>query len=237
MSKRALIVEDESDISELIALHLRDLCSEVAQAATGTYGLELALQGGWSLVVLDLRLPGVDGLEICRQMRRAGDHTPILMLTAKSGELDRVLGLETGADDYLTKPFSVLELMARVRALFRRVDAFAEDAEHGVAPLQAGDITIDPEQRTVAVAGKPVELTPKEFDLLSYFVNHPGRVFRRSQLLDNIWGYGHDGYEHTVNSHINRLRAKIESDPTNPRYIVTVWGVGYKLGPAAEMVA
>ncbi|MEM9334687.1 MAG: response regulator transcription factor, partial [Pseudomonadota bacterium] len=159
-----------------------------------------------------------------------------MMLTAKSAELDRVLGLETGADDYLTKPFSVLELVARVRAIVRRVDSMRERPAETTHDEQIvrGEVSIDPERREVSLCGKPVELTAKEFDLLEHFVRHPGRVFRRADLLDSVWGYGHEGYEHTVNSHINRLRAKIEKDPARPEMIVTVWGVGYKFSSATQ---
>ncbi len=174
-------------------------------------------------------LPGMDGLEICKRLRAGADYLPILMTTSKASELDRVLGLELGADDYLTKPFSVGELVARVKAIFRRVDAMAAAAaKPPPAALSAGELSIDLSRRVVTLAGRPVELTAKEFDLLAHFAAHPGRVFNRAQLLDKVWGYSNIGYEHTVNSHINRLRAKIEQDPAKPRYILTVWSVGYK---------
>jgi len=229
--RRILVVEDERDIAELVALHLDDLCDEVVVANDGHEGLRLATTLDWSLICLDLRLPGPDGLEICRAVRRERPYQPILMLTAKSAELDRVLGLETGADDYLAKPFSVLELVARARAILRRVDTLTRAARMAPADeptVVAGDITIHPARREVTLCGQPVELTAREFDLLEHFARHPGRVFRRADLLDKVWGYGHEGYEHTVNSHINRLRAKIEHDPSKPEKIVTVWGVGYK---------
>jgi DNA-binding response OmpR family regulator len=229
--RRILLVEDEQDIAELVSLHLRDLCDEIVVAADGYEGMRLATSETWSLVILDLCLPGPDGLEICRAIRRDGPYQPILMLTSKSAELDRVLGLETGADDYLTKPFSVLELVARVRAIFRRIENLqqapqpAADLERNVS---AGNLTIDPSRREVTLGSQQIDLTAREFDLLDFFARNPGRVFRRADLLDKVWGYGHEGYEHTVNSHINRLRAKIESDPSKPEMIVTVWGVGYK---------
>ena len=151
------------------------------------------------------------------------------MLTSKSSELDRVLGLEIGADDYVVKPFSIRELLARVKAIFRRVEGLKSEREGGEPPiLRAGDLTIDPDKRKVTLKGAAVELTAKEFDLLFHFAKSPGKVYTRAQLLDQVWGYGHEGYEHTVNSHINRLRAKIEEDPAQPRTILTVWGVGYK---------
>jgi len=174
-------------------------------------------------------LPEVDGLEICRRVRSKSTYLPIIMLTSKSSELDRVLGLEMGADDYVTKPFSIRELMARVKAMFRRFDELQPEPESGgMTVIQAGGLLIHPEKRKVELNGTTIELTAKEFDLLLYFANHSGRVFTRSQLLDSVWGYGHDGYEHTVNSHINRLRAKIEADRGQPAYILTVWGVGYQ---------
>jgi DNA-binding response OmpR family regulator len=229
--RRILLVEDEQDIAQLVALHLGDLCDEFVVARDGYEGMRLAKSGNWALTILDLRLPGPDGLEICRAIRRDRPYQPILMLTSKSAELDRVLGLETGADDYLTKPFSVLELVARVRAIFRRIEnlqqAPPEQAE-SKKTVKAGNLTIDPDRREVTLGSKQIDLTAREFDLLDHFARNPGRVFRRTDLLDKVWGYGHEGYEHTVNSHINRLRAKIESDPSKPEMIVTVWGVGYK---------
>ncbi len=229
--RRILVVEDDPDIAHLVELQLRDLGCETRAAATGERALELTGRERFDLVILDLMLPGVGGLEVCRRLRAGARYTPILMLTAKSTELDRVLGLEMGADDYLTKPFSVRELIARIKALFRYRDALASETARGPAAtprIEAGDLAIDVDRRAVAVGGRPVELTAKEFDLLAHFARQPGRVFTRAQLLDQVWGYGHDGYEHTVNSHINRLRGKIERDPSSPRYILTVWGVGYK---------
>ncbi len=227
--RRILIVEDEQDIADLVSLHLGTLCDETVIARDGHEGLRLATSEQWAVIILDLRLPGPDGLEICRAVRRERAYQPILMLTSKSSELDRVLGLETGADDYLTKPFSVLELVARVRALFRRIENFQQTpkaANDGI--VTAGGLSIDAESREVILDGQAIELTAREFDLLNHFARNPGRVFRRADLLDKVWGYGHEGYEHTVNSHINRLRAKIEGNPSEPEMIVTVWGVGYK---------
>ncbi len=229
--RRILLVEDEQDIADLVTLHLADLCEEVVVASDGHEGMRLATSGDWSLIILDLRLPGPDGLEICRAVRRDRAYQPVLMLTSMSSELDRVLGLETGADDYLTKPFSVLELVARVRAIFRRVENLQRSAQQAGASDSstiAGSMQIDAARREVLLNGRVVDLTAREFDLLDHFARHPGRVFRRADLLDKVWGYGHEGYEHTVNSHINRLRSKIEDDPSKPEIIVTVWGVGYK---------
>jgi len=229
MPKRVLIVEDDQDISHLVALHLKDIDCEAETVADGKTGLERARDGGHDLIILDLMLPGIDGLEICRQIRSRQDYTPILMLTARTSEFDRVLGLELGADDYLTKPFSVLELVARVKALFRRMEALgAQEILDEQAPIHLADLSIEPDRRSVEVRGEAVQLTAKEFDLLLHFARYPGRVFTRAQLLDQVWGYGHEGYEHTVNSHINRLRSKIELDPAQPRYILTVWGIGYR---------
>ncbi len=239
-NRRILVVEDEQDIADLVALHLRDVCDELVVADDGYDGLRLATSENWALIILDLRLPGPDGLQICRAVRRDRPYQPVLMLTSKSSELDRVLGLETGADDYLTKPFSVLELVARVRAIFRRIESMQGGPPASVldeATLQVGALSIDAHKREVMLGGRKVELTAREFDLLSFFAHHPGRVFRRADLLDKVWGYGHEGYEHTVNSHINRLRAKIEDNPSRPEMIVTVWGVGYKFATRGAAVS
>jgi DNA-binding response OmpR family regulator len=234
MARQVLVIEDDPDIARLVKLQLTDLDCAVTLAADGVRGLAEAEARAYDLVILDLMLPGIDGLEICRRLRARPGYTPILMLTAKSGELDRVLGLEMGADDYLTKPFSVLELCARVKAIFRRVDSLASRPEAPPQAIEHGGLTIDAERREVRLDGRAVELTATEFDLLLHFARHPGRVFSRTQLLDQVWGYSHSGYEHTVNSHINRLRAKIEANPNRPDYIQTVWGVGYKFRDAVR---
>ncbi len=228
MIRRVLIIEDSPDIARLVQLHLRDIHCEAAIAADGRVGLAWFKEQPYELVILDLMLPGLDGLSICRALRSEPGYVPILMLTAKSTELDRVLGLEVGADDYLTKPFSIPELLARIKALLRRVDALRTTTTNNREILQFNGLTIDSSKRQVFIGKREVNLTAKEFELLLHFANHPGRVYTRTQLLDQIWGYAHDGYEHTVNSHINRLRAKIENDPAHPLYILTVWGVGYK---------
>ena len=227
MPRRILVVEDDPDIARLIAMQLREIDCQAQIVDDGTEGLRVANAGDHDLVILDLMLPGTDGLSICRQLRQRKNYVPVLMLTAKSSEIDRVLGLEIGADDYLTKPFSVLELSAPVKAQLRRVDALSQPAAAEEVVVR-GDLRIDPDRRRVTIGERDIELTAKEFDLLLYFARHPGRVFSRSQLLDKVWGYSHAGYEHTVNSHINRLRAKIETEPHRPAYIVTVWGVGYQ---------
>jgi len=228
MQRSVLVVEDDHDIAELIRLHLQDLGLDVVVCSDGVAGLGRALGRSWDLLVLDLRLPGIDGLELCRRVRLQGKYIPILMLTARSTEMDRVLGLETGADDYLTKPFSVIEFIARVKAILRRVQHLAAGTASNLRLLRVGEIDIDINQRTVQCSGTPVELTAREFDLLVHFAQHPGRVFTRAQLLDQVWGLQHEAYEHTVSSHINRLRAKIEPSPTVPRYLLTIWGVGYR---------
>jgi DNA-binding response OmpR family regulator len=226
MTRRVLVVEDSRDIADLLALHLGDLGCEVTVAADGEAGLAEIGKRSFDLVILDLMLPGRDGLEVCRRLRAEDERTPVLMLTAKSAEVDRVVGLEMGADDYVTKPFSIPELMARVKAIFRRTAASFEPVAGEV--LHAGELAIDTARHKVTLAGEPVALTAKEFDLLLHFARHPGRVYTRAELLDRVWGYSHEGYEHTVNSHINRLRAKIEPDPKAARFLLTVWGVGYK---------
>ena len=235
MKRQILVVEDNPEIADLLSIHLKDLNYDIETVHDGLVGLQKALNNHYDLIILDLMLPGCDGIEICQKVRGKADYTPILMLTAKSSELDRVLGLEVGADDYLTKPFSIRELMARVKALFRRVEAFGgsasgEKAEED-ATLNFKDLTINREKRTVTASEKSLDLTAKEFDLLLHFAENPGRVYSRSQLLDQVWGYGHEGYEHTVNSHINRLRNKLEDNPAKPNTILTVWGVGYKFNP------
>lgn len=229
MTKKILVIEDNEDLARLLEINLKDMAFNVDLAFDGNAGMSAVLENPYDLVILDLMLPGIDGIEICRRIRAKDIYTPILMLTSRSSELDRVLGLEMGADDYVTKPFSVRELMARVKAIFRRVEKFREDSDSISAKvIRAGGLAIDTEKRIVSIKGKEVICTAKEFDLLLHFARHPGIVYTRSQLLDEVWGYGHDGYEHTVNSHINRLRAKIEADPADPDYILTVWGVGYK---------
>ena len=229
-ARRALIVEDNREIAALVKLHLRDVQCEADIATDGKRGVELASGRRYDLVVLDLMLPEMDGLAVCREIRALPGYVPILMLTAKSTELDRVLGLEMGADDYLVKPFSVRELQARVKALFRRVEAMSVPADSSDIDeiIERGALAIDIGKRRVSIGGSEIVLTAREFDLLVHFARHPGRVFNRARLLDQVWGYNHEGYEHTVNSHINRLRAKIERDPAKPQYILTVWGVGYK---------
>ena len=212
-------------MARLLCLHLAALPAEVQARSDGLAGLQAAQrQGPWDLIVLDLRLPGLDGLDLCRAVRQSGDRVPILMLTARGSEIDRVLGLELGADDYLTKPFSVLELAARVRALWRRADDRAGPPRvDQPTSLQCGPLQMDQLQRRVWLRGDEVALTGREFELLWCFASEPGRAFSRDELLDRVWDTRHDGYEHTVNTHINRLRNKI-----GPGFIHTVWGRGYR---------
>ena len=224
--KKVLLVEDEKEISDLLEIHLSDLNCEVTKADDGQLGLNHAISDEYDLIVLDIMLPSLDGIEICKEVRKREIYVPILMLTAKSEEFDKVLGLEIGADDYLTKPFSIREFIARVKAIFRRVDAVQKtDVENSI--INVGDLKIDSLKRRVILKGERVELTQKEFDLLHLMATHPGRTYTREQLLNSVWGYQYNGYEHTVNSHINRLRTKIEDDLSNPRFIRTSWGVGY----------
>ncbi|MFE8070441.1 response regulator transcription factor [Marinobacteraceae bacterium S3BR75-40.1] len=226
--RRFLVVEDENDIAELLTLHLDELSEEVVHCADGPSALKRALGEHWDLILLDLRLPGLDGLEICRAIRAQRAYVPIIMITSRSTELDRVLGLELGADDYLCKPFSMVELQARVKAVLRRSEQMAPQADSEPERIEQGELVIDRLARKVWLGQRELPLTAREFDLLWFFARHPGRVFRRGELLDRVWGYGHEGYEHTVNAHINRLRGKLEPAGEAPRYLHTVWGVGYK---------
>ncbi|WP_299799521.1 response regulator transcription factor [uncultured Maribacter sp.] len=224
--KRILIIEDDPEIIKLLELHLSDVSYETTMAMEGNEGLRLALENDYELILLDLTLPGLDGIEICRELR-ATKNTPVIMLTAKSEEIDRVLGLEIGADDYMTKPFSIRELLARIKAVLRRSNKIEEKQEDTSIILAEG-LKIDIDKRKVVQGDYKIELSPKEFELLVLMASNPGRNYTRTELLNIIWGYNFEGYEHTVNSHINRLRAKIESDMANPNYILTTWGVGYK---------
>ncbi len=237
MSQTILIIEDDSDIADLIEVHVTDLGYGLDRATDGESGLAMALQNDYALIILDLMLPRLGGMEVCRRLREKDSATPILMLTAKSEEFDKVLGLEIGADDYLTKPFSIREMIARVKAILRRVETRSASAlaSADVEQLEFGDLLVFPSRRKVTLRGDSVELTAKEFDLLHLFASHPGRAYTRQELLNIIWGYQFEGYEHTVNSHINRLRAKIEHNPSEPVYIQTVWGVGYRFTEAEEL--
>jgi two-component system, OmpR family, response regulator len=226
--RRILVIEDDPDISRMLDLNLRNEGFAVSVEGDGESGLARLARERHDLLVLDLMLPGIDGLKVCRAVRERAEYLPIIIVSAKSAETHRVLGLELGADDYLAKPFSLPELVARVRAVLRRMEAAEQRVATLTGAIRRGALSIDPMARDVRMNGAPVALTSREFDLLLFFARNPGRVFNRMELLDQVWGYSHDGYEHTVNSHINRLRTKIETDPARPAYILTVWGVGYK---------
>ena len=228
--KKVLVVEDDINIVELLTIHLKDLDCEVTVALDGQEGLNELLNRKFDLVILDLMLPKMDGMEVCRKARSRDIHTPIIMLTAKSEEIDKVLGLEMGADDYMTKPFSVREFVARVKAVFRRTTLIKDNlqAKKKSSLLQYGDLVIDLDKRKVTIKNQRIDLSPKEFELLSLFASSPGKSYNRSKILNLVWGYDFDGFEHTVNSHINRLRRKIEPDIQKPTYILTTWGVGYR---------
>jgi DNA-binding response OmpR family regulator len=235
MSDSVLIVEDDKDIADLIRVNLAELGVETTHQDNGEKALNLALENNYSILILDVMLPGVSGLDICRQVREKKAHQAIIMLTAKNSETDRVLGLELGADDYMTKPFSARELQARVRSQLRKVHVLqAAETKHNKEEqdtLVIGRLTINQKNHQVSLDHKELELTATEFELLHHLASHPNQVFSRNQLLESVWGYHHSGYEHTVNSHINRLRAKIEVDATSPKIVQTVWGVGYKFTP------
>jgi len=232
--KHILVIEDDPDIGTMLHINLCDEGYNVDIATDGTDGLTCLAEKSYDLLVLDLMLPGVDGLEICRRVRQMPHYLPIIIVSAKSAETQRVLGLELGADDYLSKPFSIPELVARIRALFRRVDALERSLQAKSGVLVYNDLLIDPVAHEVKLADHVVTLTAKEFDLLLFFARNPGKAFTRMALLDQVWGYTHDGYEHTVNSHINRLRSKIEPNKAQPQFIQTVWGVGYKFNDTSD---
>jgi DNA-binding response OmpR family regulator len=225
--KKVLVIEDDKSIADLLEIHLKDLSCDVTTIHDGSEGLETATSESFDLIVLDLMLPKVNGLDICKEVRKRDIYTPILMLTSKSEELDKVLGLEVGADDYLTKPFSIREFIARVKAILRRVDAIQKEIGNDT-DIAVSDLSIEVSKRKVSLNGERIDLTPKEFDLLHLLASHPGKTYTREQLLNILWGYQYNGYEHTVNSHINRLRSKIEPDISKPKYILTSWGVGYR---------
>ena len=228
LMKKILIIEDDENISELISIHLKDIHCDTTRTSLGKEGIKLGLENSFDLIILDIMLPDIDGIEVCKSLRLDKIKTPILMLTARSEEIDKVIGLETGADDYMTKPFSIRELVARVKAILRRAEISTEKANVSEKIYRCKDITLDTEKRKVTLGDKKIELTPKEFDLLHLFISNPGKSYSREALLNQVWGYEFSGYEHTVNSHINRLRSKIEKELNSPEYILTTWGVGYR---------
>jgi two-component system, OmpR family, alkaline phosphatase synthesis response regulator PhoP len=241
MSDSILIVEDDQDIAELIKVHMQDLGLHVTHCDNGIDAIEQALNNDFSVLILDLNLPGCSGLEVCRKVREVKQEQAILMLTARTSEIDRVVGLELGADDYMAKPFSVRELQARIHALLRRANLLknnkVQDKAVDNSIICHGQLMINQRTHEVVLRDQSLELTSTEFDLLSFMAQHPGQVFSRTQLLDKVWGYQHSGYEHTVNSHINRLRNKLvagqpeSSHKVFPNIIQTVFGVGYKFSP------
>ena len=234
MHEQLLLVEDDDAVADVVTLHMEQAGYRVHREADGCLAMAAIDRASWDLVLLDLMLPGADGWDVCRHLRARHSHVPIIMLTARSAEAHRVLGLELGADDYLAKPFSMLELTARVRALLRRVEQLRNPV--AAAELRFGLYVLDATRRELRRPGGVVALTLREFDLLHFLARHPGTVFSRTELLRRVWGDGFDGYEHTVNSHINRLRTKVEADPRCPQHIETVWGQGYRFEPtpAAE---
>jgi DNA-binding response OmpR family regulator len=226
---KLLVIEDDDKILEAISVYFSGAGYNVQTAEDGLAGVQAALADRPDVIVLDLMLPKMDGLAVCRELREKTPYIPILMLTAKDDVVDKVLGLEMGADDYITKPFSLRELEARIKSVLRRVRAVARTESGGEeAPIVRGRLRIDPAKREVSVGDRQVELTPKEFELLRLFASNPGRVFPRKYLLEKIWDYSYEGYDRTIDSHINRLRAKIEDNPENPQMVLTVWGIGYK---------
>ena len=224
-----LVVEDDENISSAISEYFSRAGYNVRTVEDGLMGVKSALDEPPDAVVLDLMLPKMDGLAVCRELREKAGQLPILMLTAKDDVVDKVLGLEMGADDYITKPFSLRELEARIKSVLRRSRTPANtDGAKDEAPITRGRLRIDPARREVTIGERQIELTPKEFDLLRLFAANPGRVFPRKYLLEKIWDYSYEGYDRTIDSHINRLRAKIEENPENPQMVLTVWGIGYK---------
>jgi DNA-binding response OmpR family regulator len=224
-----LVVEDDENISTAISEYFSRAGYNVKTVEDGLAGVKTALDERPDAVVLDLMLPKMDGLAVCKELREKISYLPILMLTAKDDVVDKVLGLEMGADDYITKPFSLRELEARIKTVLRRThNTSGQDGFRSEAPISRGRLRIDTAKREVTVGDRQVELTPKEFDLLKLFASNPGRVFPRKYLLEKIWDYSYEGYDRTIDSHINRLRAKIEDNPENPQMVLTVWGIGYK---------
>lgn len=237
LPKKALIIEDDREIASIVEMNIADLDLETDKATDGGSGLDRALQGEYAIIILDIMLPVLDGISVCKKIREKDPYIPILMLTAKAEEIDRVLGLELGADDYMTKPFSVRELTARVKALLRRsaVRPVPAGFPGNSAMSQIGRLEVDFDKRKVLLGGELIDLTVKEFDLLELFVRNPGRTYSRTDLLNLVWGYQFEGYEHTVNTHINRLRNKIETDAAHPEYLKTVWGIGYRFAENSEL--
>jgi two-component system alkaline phosphatase synthesis response regulator PhoP len=230
LARKLLVIEDDRELIDLLTMHLTAEGYQVDAAADGEAGLRAFQSGQYGLVILDWMLPTMSGIDVLREIRTGDTRTPVLMLTARGEESDKVLGLELGCDDYMTKPFSIRELTARIKVLHRRIERAEELARisSGDRILDQGPLKIDHGKRKVQVGGEPVQLTVKEYDLLYTLASRPGRTFSRRQLLDIVWDQDSDVYEHTVNSHVNRLRNKVEDNPNRPRLILTVWGIGYK---------
>jgi two-component system, OmpR family, response regulator len=231
--KRVLLIEGDVNLSSVLQAHLRAQGYAVEQASDGQQAWALAGRGGWDAIVLDLTLPGINGRAICGLARSPTRYTPIITTRVSDSEGQHMLAHEVGADDDLSKPFSASELLARLRALLHRVEAIARRMQSEECTIEAGGLHVNRLTRQAKLDGKALALTPREFDLLQYFAVHPERVVSRIELLNCVWGTRHDGYQHTVNTHINRLRSKIEVDPRNPHRIVTVWGQGYKFAVPA----
>jgi len=228
-----LVVEDDENISTAIKEYFSRAGYSVTTASDGVAGVEAAGKNRPDVVVLDLMLPKMDGLAVCKELRQSNPQMPIIMLTAKDDIVDKVLGLEMGADDYINKPFSLREVEARIKSVLRRARAATATGDgKDETPIVRGHLRVDPVRREVTIAERHVDLTPKEFDLLRLFASNPGRVFPRKYLLEKIWDYSYEGYDRTIDSHINRLRAKIEDNPENPQLVLTVWGIGYKFTDA-----
>lgn len=233
--KKILIIEDDPSIVELIDIHLKDIHCNSTKSYSGSEGLKFLKKNNYDLIILDVMLPDKNGFEVCKAIRGDKNYTPILMLTSLSEEIDKVIGLESGADDYLTKPFSIRELIARVKAILRRAEISTTNNSNSNKVLICEELFVDFQKRKVLLKDKKIELTVKEFDLLSIFICNPGKSYTRENLLNLVWGQEFSGYEHTVNSHINRLRTKIETDLTSPKYILTTWGIGYRFTDEIEI--
>ncbi|MEO5998510.1 MAG: response regulator transcription factor [Chitinophagaceae bacterium] len=226
--KKILLVEDDPEIAELLNLHFNSSLYNLTSSVKGKDALEKISTGNYDLIILDIQLPESNGLEICKKLRENDTQTPVMMLTSRSYESDKVLALELGADDYITKPFGILELLARIKALLRRGEMHLINNEQQTNEIIYKDLYIDKNKKKASIKGKRLELTAKEFDLLVLLADNPGKSFTREELLKTVWGLAFAGYEHTVTAHINRLRIKIETNLNHPEYVLTSWGTGYR---------
>ncbi len=225
---QVLLAEDDPEIIHLLKLNFDSSVYELTVSTNGNDALQKALKQNFNLIILDIMLPGMDGIEVCRKLREAKNETPVMMLTSRSEEIDKVLALELGADDYVTKPFSIRELMARIKAILRRTETAQIAHTEIINEINIDELYINREKLKATLNGERLDLTSKEFELLYLLASNRGKTFSRQELLEIIWGYSFSGYEHTVTSHINRLRMKIESNLQQPKYILTTWGVGYR---------